>query len=248
MMGVPLLSPPVVASPAPMRVSVRAPAPRLVAVTGESDRSGRTSFVLVVVGMLSVGLAALLGVNTALAQNSFKVNILQKRAGELADRAASLQEALARSNSPERLEADARRLGMVSAPGVTYVRLADSSLSGVPNFAGGDPVAVTPEQQAVFDQQAAQAKAKADAAKAKADAVKAKAEAKAAAERAKAEARAAAEAQAARLAAQQAAAKAAAERAAAAQRAWEDKLAAQEAAGAKGGGAMVVAPPEGERG
>jgi hypothetical protein len=199
-------------------------------------RQGRVTFILVIVALLSVGLAALLGVNTALAQSSFTVNRLQKQIAELDDRSTSLQEALARANAPDRLAADARRLGMVPAPGVAYVRLADSSVTGRPSFAAGDPVAATPEQRSLEEQQAA-------ADKAKADAKAAKEAAKAAAAKAKADARAAAQAEAARQAAARAAQEAAAARAAAEAAQWQQKLAQQDNAGPNDGGAMMVVPP-----
>jgi|GEM_PF-3686225 len=190
-------------------------------VATASEGPGRVSFVLLVLLMLSVGLAALLGVNTALAQGSFVVNSLQRRTGELADRGASLQEAIARSNSPDRLAADARRLGMVPAPGVAYIRLADGSISGQADFAAGEPVPATPEQREAAEREAALAQARAQQ--------------KAAAEQQKA----AAAAEAARVAAARAAKEAAAA-------AWQQQLTAQESAGPRRGGVMVVAPPRQE--
>jgi hypothetical protein len=199
-------------------------------------KGGRVTFILVIVVLLSVGLAALLGVNTALAQSSFTVNRLQKQISDLDDRATSLQDALSRANSPERLAADARRLGMVPAPGVAYLRLSDSTITGQTAFAAGDPRPVTPEQRTLEQQRAA-------AEKAKADAKAAKAAAKAAAEKARADATAAAAAEAARAAAARAAAQAAAARAAEATKEWQQKLAQQGSAGPRDGGAMLVAPP-----
>ncbi len=199
-------------------------------------KGGRVTFILVIVALLSVGLAALLGVNTALAQSSFTVNRLQKQISDLDDRATSLQAALSRANSPERLAADARRLGMVPAPGVAYLRLSDSTLIGQTAFAAGDPLPATPEQRTLEQQRAA-------AEKAKADAKAAKIAARAAAEKAKADAKAAAQAQAARQAAVRAAQQAAAARAAEAAKEWQQKLAQQGNAGPRDGGAMLVAPP-----
>jgi hypothetical protein len=220
------------ALPLPPRTR-RTPAAQPVEAAPATSRPGRATFILVIVAILSVGLAALLGVNTALAQSSFTAAKLQKRVSELNDQSASLQESLSRSNAPDRLAADATKLGMVPAPGVAYVRLADSSITGQNEFADGEPIPATPEQQAAQAQKAA-------AEKAKADAKAAKAAQKAAAEQAQADAQRAAREQAAREAAARAAAQAAAARAAAEQQAWQQRLAQQNQGD---GGAMLVAPP-----
>jgi hypothetical protein len=203
------------------------PAPRAAAEASAAvDRPGRASFVLLIVLLLSVGLAALLGVNTALAQSSFTVSRLQKRVADLDDQSASLQEKLARSSSPDALAADARKLGMVPAVSVGYVRLADGSISGHASVAGGAPVPLTPEQAA-----AAAAAQEQAAEKAAQDQIEAEAKAQAAQQAAAEAAR--------RKAAEQARARAAAEA-----KRWQQKLADQEKGGARHGGeAVVVAPP-----
>jgi hypothetical protein len=190
-------------------------------------KPGKASFVLLMVTLLSIGLAALLGVNTALAQSSFTVSRLQKNVADLSDQSASLQEKLARSTSPDALAGDARKLGMVPAVSLGYLRLADGTISGHASIAGGAPMPLTPEQaQAVA---AAQEKAAEQAAQ---DQIDAEAKSQAAADAAAAAARQKAAADARKQAAEDAVR-------------WRQKLANQEKGGARHGGeAVVVAPPD----
>jgi hypothetical protein len=202
------------------------PAPRQASEpTTASAKPGKASFVLLMVTLLSVGLAALLGVNTALAQSSFTVSRLQKNVADLNDQSASLQEKLARSTSPDALAGDARKLGMVSAVSLGYLRLADGSISGHASIAGGAAVPLTPEQA-----QAAAVNQEKAAEKAAQDQIDAEAKAQAAADAAAAAAR--------QKAAEDARNKAAADAAR-----WQQKLAAQNKGGARSGGETVVAPP-----
>lgn len=202
--------------------------PPLAAVPEAPPRSGRVPFVMLIVMVLSFGLAALLGFNTALAQGSFTASKLQKQATELDDRAQNLKEQLARAAAPERLAKDARKIGMVPAPGVSFIGLADGTVSEGAVPAPYIPPPLTPAQRA---EQEAREKVEAEkAAQAKVDKQVRKA--------LKAE-QAAAERQ--QLAAQQAAAAQQAQRDAA-QRAWEQQLAEQEKGG---GGEQVVDPPSG---
>jgi multidrug efflux pump subunit AcrA (membrane-fusion protein) len=183
---------------------------------------------MLIVVLLSGGLAALLGFNTALAQGSFTASKLQKQATELDDRSQSLSEQLARAAAPDRLAQAARRIGMVPAPGVAFIQLQDGTITGGAQPAPYIPPPLTPAQQAEQS-----AKAKAEAQQAAQQAARAQ-EAKAARKALKQQ----------QLAAQQAAAAAQAARDQA-QRDWQQKLAEQEKAGSRGGGEQVVDPPPG---
>lgn len=204
------------------------PRPGATAPTEQPDRAGRASFVFLVLVVLSLGLVVLLVVNTALARNSFTVSELQRTNVELAERTQALQEELARASSPAVLAKSARRLGMMPAGSVAYIRLADGSISGRATTARGGSIPLTPEQRAAAERRAAEAKRKAKE--------------RALAEKARAEAAAAA------AAAEQARLQAEAEKRAAEARrkAWQAKLAKQDKAGARAGGETVVAPPEPE--
>ncbi len=141
--------------------------PPLAAVPEVAPRTGRVPFVMLIVLVLSGGLAALLGFNTALAQGSFTASKLQQQATELEDRSQSLEEQLARAAAPERLAKDARKIGMVPAPGVAFIGLADGTISEGATPAPYIPPPLTPAQRA---EQEAREKAEAEkAAQAKID-------------------------------------------------------------------------------
>lgn len=202
--------------------------PALRVVPTPAPRTGRASFIVLILLVLSGGLAALLGFNTALAQGSFTASELQKQATELEDRTQRLEEELARAAAPERLAKAARGIGMVPAPGVGFIGLEDGKVIGGAEPAPFVPPPLTPAQKA--EQEAER-----------------KAQNKVEAEKAAAEKAARAEREA--LKKEQAAAAAAAAQAAAAEAAaraeWERKLAEQEKAGPRGGGEQLVEPPPG---
>lgn len=200
--------------------------PALSVVPPAASGPRRAPFVLLVLAILSAGLMGLLALNTALAQGSFTVGELTRQKAELAEAGSSLEESLARAQSPQRLASAARSLGMVPERDPAYIRLADSTIHGRTTPAKAAPRPLTPEERAAAAA-AAEAVREAEAAQ--------EAAAKAAAE---AERRAAAE-----KAAKEKAEKEAAQRAAAAEQAWRDKLESQAKAGPRSGGETVVMPP-----
>ncbi|GAA0618614.1 hypothetical protein GCM10009547_21220 [Sporichthya brevicatena] len=205
--------------------------PSLAVVPDRVPRAGRASFVMLLLLVLSGGLAALLGFNTALAQGSFTASKLQKEATALEDRSQNLEEALARAAAPDRLAKAAREIGMVPAPGVSFVSLADGTVTDGAVPAPAAPKPLTPEERAELE---ARQQLEAEQAAARAARVQARKE----------RAAAAAEAERARIAAEQAAAaqKAAQEKA---EKEWKRKLAEQEKGGSRAGGEQVVEPPSG---
>lgn len=235
-------------SPAPSSATAARPLPprparsgggrnHLEVVPEQVSRPGRLPFVLLIVLLLSVGLAALLSFNTALAQGSFTVRTLQTKAAEQSDRSQALEEEIARAAAPDRLARAARKIGMVPAPRVGHIRLGEGTVSGRPPVSAGAPLPLTPAQR-----EQAEARQVADQRQAAERAQERAAADAAAAERR----RVAAEQQ--RLAAQRAAEeRAAAQAAATAERArqqWRDQLAGQSDAGPQGGGEQVVTPPD----
>lgn len=221
--------------PVPPRTT-RTAAPPLRVVAPPEAHAGRGPFLLLILIVLSGGLAALLGFNTALAQGSFTASKLQQQATALDDRTQVLEEEIARAAAPERLAKAARGIGMVPAPGVAFVGLADGTVTG-----GAVPAPAAPKPLTAAERAELRAKQQAEAEQTKLDKA-AQAERKAL-KKEQAAAAAAAEQQ--RLAAEQAAAaeKAAREQA---QREWQRKLAEQEKkAGSGGGGEQVVDPPSG---
>jgi hypothetical protein len=111
-------------------------------VPAAAGPAARTPFVLLVVVLLGGGLIALLLVNSALNEGSFKLSELRKRTNDLTDEQQALQRDVDDYSAPGALERRARKLGMV--PGRTPVFLnPDGSVSGVPGRAPGP--AVVPE-------------------------------------------------------------------------------------------------------
>ncbi|MGQ0625135.1 MAG: hypothetical protein ACT4PP_10880, partial [Sporichthyaceae bacterium] len=206
-----------------------APRPELRILTPRARRRGRAPFVLLVVFLLTAGLAALLGINTALAQGSFTAGALTAEAAELSDRSQALQARLERAATPDRLAAAASRIGMVPAPEIAYIGVGSGSVSSRPQAAPGAPPPLTrAERLRLAEREEIAAAAEARARVAKAEAAQRKAERE----------RVAAQKAAARKAAAE---KAAAEKAAEAQ--YRERLDKQANGGARAGGEILVDPP-----
>lgn len=121
-------------------------------------RPARAPFVVVVVVLLSMGLGALLLLNTLLAQGSFTLHELDARVAELADQEQALQQKAAELASPKLLARSAEELGMVSSVNPAFLRVEDGKVLGAPVPAASPPPVVVseaePEPRAEQDQQA----------------------------------------------------------------------------------------------
>jgi len=93
--------------------------------------------------LLTAGLAGLLFLHTALAEDSFRLHDLKNRSAGLIDREQALQQEVARAASPRRLAARAEALGMVRSVNPAFIRLADGKVLGRPR-PGVAPVAPAP--------------------------------------------------------------------------------------------------------
>ncbi len=102
------------------------------------ERSGNGPFALVCMALLSLGLLALLMLNTQLAQGTFAVHDLQSRSGTLTDQEHELTRALDAERNPGALAAKAVGLGMVPATSMAFIRLSDGSIIGVAEPAQAD--------------------------------------------------------------------------------------------------------------
>jgi hypothetical protein len=112
--------------------SVGGQRPRLTALAALPARAPRTPFVLLVLGLLGGGLLALLLLNTALAQGSFRIHDLQRQTATLADRQQQLQLAVDALSTPDQLARSARQLGLVPVHNPGFLRLADGRILGNP--------------------------------------------------------------------------------------------------------------------
>jgi len=114
--------------PAP---SVRRP-PAIRPVAAASPTPARAPFVVLVLVLLSVGLGALLLLNTLLAQGSFTLHSLDARVAGLADREQALQQRAAELAAPQRLARSAARIGMVPSVNPAFLRTENGKILGEP--------------------------------------------------------------------------------------------------------------------
>lgn len=103
----------------------------------------RAPFVLLLSTLLAGGLAGVLFLHTALAENSFRLQDLQARSAVLTDREQVLQQQIAREASPRRLAERAERLGMVRSVNPAFLRLSDGKILGKPRPGVAPPAPVT---------------------------------------------------------------------------------------------------------
>lgn len=115
------------AKPANSSRSSRTP---LVVVAPLAPRHGRSAFVAVMAGVLAVGLAALLALNTMLAQDAFTLHTLQQQQATLAVTEQSVAALLAKQEDPGRLAMRARALGMRHGGAPLFLRLPDGAVLG----------------------------------------------------------------------------------------------------------------------
>lgn len=104
------------------------------------------AFALAAVAVMSIGLLALLVLNTALAKGSFRAHELRVEKADLAQREQLLRTQIEDASSPVTLYKRATQLGMVESVTPVFVRLSDGKILGVPYAAGTplDPVTGQP--------------------------------------------------------------------------------------------------------
>lgn len=98
----------------------------------------RVPFVLLVVSLLAAGLIALLLLNVALAQDSYRLHQLQKETSLLAEEKRGLQRAVALESQPSALAEKAKQQGMVPAGDPAYLDVSKGKARGKPEPAGGE--------------------------------------------------------------------------------------------------------------
>ena len=116
------------ARPAPR--PVRRPALALVPAGAARRRATRTPFAAVVVALLAAGLLGLLFLNTALAQDAFRLHTLKQDSRALQDREQVLTREVEALRAPQALAAQAEALGMVPAGPPAFLRLPDGAVLG----------------------------------------------------------------------------------------------------------------------
>jgi hypothetical protein len=127
---------------------VVAPAgPRLLVAPPTPVSGPRVPFVALVLLLVVGGVLGILVVNTKIAENSFRLDRLNKQQAALDVRQQSLEQQIANAEAPGNLAAQARKLGLVDSGPPAYIRLQDGKVIGIPQPAGDAP-AVTSDQAA----------------------------------------------------------------------------------------------------
>lgn len=103
-------------------------------------------FAIGALSVLSIGLLAVLVLNTALAKGSFRTHELRVQKADLAQREQLLRTQILNASSPVTLSKRARELGLIPATSPAFIRLSDGTILGVPYAAGLplDPVTGEP--------------------------------------------------------------------------------------------------------
>jgi hypothetical protein len=135
------------AKPQPGRAPGRQPRPGLLLVPPLRTGAPRAPFVVLVGTLLTGGLAGLLFLHTALAEDSFRLHDLKTRSALLTDREQALEQEVALEASPKRLAASAEAMGMVHSVNPAFIRLSDGRVLGKPRagVAPPPPVATAPD-------------------------------------------------------------------------------------------------------
>jgi hypothetical protein len=108
----------------------------------------RAPFVVLLGTLLTGGLAGLLYLHTALAEDSFRLHDLKVRSAVLTDREQALEQEVAQEASPRRLAAKAEALGMVRSENPAFIRLSDGKVLGRPKAGVAPPPPPAPSPSA----------------------------------------------------------------------------------------------------
>jgi cell division protein FtsB len=104
---------------------------RLRVVPRRRPRARRVPFLVALTAILVGGVVGLLLFNTSLQQASFAASALQEQADTLTSREQALTMELDKLRDPQRVAAQAQRMGMVPAANPAFLNLSDGSISGV---------------------------------------------------------------------------------------------------------------------
>jgi hypothetical protein len=97
-------------------------------------------FLVVLMGLLGLGLAGLLMLNTTLQGQAFESRQLQRQESELAYRQAELETTLDKAAAPQELAERASALGLRPNPYPIILRLPEGKIEGDPKRVDGDEV------------------------------------------------------------------------------------------------------------
>ena len=101
---------------------------RLVPELESGKKAGDKGFVIAISSIFIAGLLSLLIINTALAQDAFKLQQLKQQATVLADQREAILRQVAEKASPENLAASAEKLGMVASSDPRFLDLSGTEV------------------------------------------------------------------------------------------------------------------------
>ena len=101
---------------------------RLVPELESGKKAGDKGFVIAISSIFIAGLLSLLIINTALAQDAFKLQQLKQQATVLADQREAILRQVAEKASPENLAASAEKLGMVASSNPRFLDLSSAEV------------------------------------------------------------------------------------------------------------------------
>lgn len=119
----------------------------------EQHIATRVSFVMLVIGLLTVGVVATLWLSTQAIQDSYRLDRAKRAATELAERAQLLQREVAYLESASRLAEEAAKAGMVESGDPAHVVVReDGSVTVVGQPAPAKPATPPPPAQTLVQQ------------------------------------------------------------------------------------------------
>jgi len=104
--------------------------PRLAVIEGFAGRRSAIPFALLVLGVLGVGLVMLLMLNTAMDDNSVKIQQAQQQQAALTDREQQLSQQLGGLSAPSSLASEAVALGLVPNPQPVFLNPTTGAVLG----------------------------------------------------------------------------------------------------------------------
>lgn len=132
-------------------------------VVTPEERAGSAWFPVLCIALLLVGLGAVLGLNTAMAQDSFEVTALEARTAELSDTEAALEQSINDHSSPQNLAIEARALGMLPNSTAAFIDIEKGRILGVATVAEQpEGFTVDAASTATVDEQKSSEKASSD--------------------------------------------------------------------------------------
>jgi len=96
---------------------------RLVPEFESSKKAGDKAFITAISSIFIIGLLSLLIINTALAQDAFRLQQLKQQATVLADQREAILRQVAEKSSPENLADSAANLGMIPSNNPRFLDL-----------------------------------------------------------------------------------------------------------------------------